>query len=974
MRRRLLTLGLACLAATSGCFGGSPGGVGASKKPAAVKTTGPGPVVVDGLVVPAGPVVTLTGKVKIISDNGAGIISDNGAGLIGQAKGAIISDNGGGIISNNSGAIISDNGAGLISNNGGGLTSKVKRTLLATPGLAVYRLADASITLEDAAGHVLTDKAGHPVTAVSGKDGGYTLATPLPPGNLVAKIKLWNGGTLQAMVARDGAGDLALDLDTASTMGAAYVLGQFVKGDQRVFDKLPRVEAERLTTQLDVVRGYLQGAFKYDAKVLTDATDALRKREQGVDATIEEVKALLLGQAALGSQRLATSVPLGEPIGLTVMPDGTLVLGERFAGRVRQVLKDGTLETLADGVFGSKIQQNFLVQPDLALGPDGFLYSCSQRLARVYKLDKAEGTPVVGSGEHGREAVLGALATKIAPNTLAFAPDGTLYVGEYHGENSYDDKPPRILALKSDGSLRDLGVTAWGKCDLNGLLVEPDGALVVLACPPHGGPATFYRIRDGVPTVLSTEITAGDLADVARLPDGRFLISEADLGVVVRLDADGKNPTPVLGKGGAAASKELTHPTSLAAAPDGTIYVTDGATNLVYRFGTDGSWKAVAGAAATTQTGEGGAFAINQPMGLAEDDHGRILIAESGSSAIKRYANGQLELIAGGRRGASGGGVQASEALLDAPTGLAYANGTTWLLDGGSRTLQKFGPDGVIDIVAGRVPGLELPAPGVRQGAKETQLAGSLLLALAPDGRPYWASHVTHSIARMSTTGPDAEVEGVVGKIQLGTSSGFGGLLVSGFEPDPAKAELQFPFGLAFDPAGDLYFCDAMGFRVYKLAGTGGASPRLEVFAGLGPAATINMAQAVGADGAIDPQNGVDRAKVALVAPLGLCFDKAGTMYVAEAGTRNLTKLYGIFGGKLPIDPTALPPVDARIRKITPDGTVTTIAGPGGKFFTNPKSQDALIMPASMVVDRAGRLIIVDTGANLVRILPAGTF
>ena len=48
---------------------------------------------------------TLTGKVKIISDNGGGIISDNGGG--------IISDNGGGVISNNSGNIIANNGGGL---------------------------------------------------------------------------------------------------------------------------------------------------------------------------------------------------------------------------------------------------------------------------------------------------------------------------------------------------------------------------------------------------------------------------------------------------------------------------------------------------------------------------------------------------------------------------------------------------------------------------------------------------------------------------------------------------------------------------------------------------------------------------------------------------------------------------------------------------------------------------------------------
>jgi hypothetical protein len=69
-----------------------------------------------------------------------------------------------------------------------------------------------------------------------------------------------------------------------------------------------------------------------------------------------------------------------------------------------------------------------------------------------------------------------------------------------------------------------------------------------------------------------------------------------------------------------------------------------------------------------------------------------------------------------------------------------------------------------------------------------------------------------------------------------------------------------------------------------------------------------------------------------------------------------------------------LPGLPPRIRRIAPDGTITTIAGPGGKFFPDPTAEDALYVPTSLVVTPDGRLVITDIGSNLVRILPAGSY
>jgi hypothetical protein len=66
--------------------------------------------------------------------------------------------------------------------------------------------------------------------------------------------------------------------------------------------------------------------------------------------------------------------------------------------------------------------------------------------------------------------------------------------------------------------------------------------------------------------------------------------------------------------------------------------------------------------------------------------------------------------------------------------------------------------------------------------------------------------------------------------------------------------------------------------------------------------------------------------------------------------------------------------VPARVRRIGPDGTVHNVAGPRAKYFPDLQAEDGLILPAAICVAPDGRLAIVDTGANLVRILPAGAY
>jgi DNA-binding beta-propeller fold protein YncE len=80
-------------------------------------------------------------------------------------------------------------------------------------------------------------------------------------------------------------------------------------------------------------------------------------------------------------------------------------------------------------------------------------------------------------------------------------------------------------------------------------------------------------------------------------------------------------------------------------------------------------------------------------------------------------------------------------------------------------------------------------------------------------------------------------------------------------------------------------------------------------------------------------------------APPGLVVDHAGNIYAADNG-------------------------NYRIRKISPDGTITTVAGngmPGLSGDGGPATSAQLSSVPGLAVDPAGRLWIVDSGANRIR-------
>jgi hypothetical protein len=252
-----------------------------------------------------------------------------------------------------------------------------------------------------------------------------------------------------------------------------------------------------------------------------------------------------------------------------------------------------------------------------------------------------------------------------------------------------------------------------------GYLIADQGNCRVRSVGPGGGIATLAGTTtcgfsgDGGPATsaqLSTAIT-----DVEPMPDGGFLIADANNNRVRRVFGDGHIDTVAgtaagagyNGDGISANTAQLSFPDGLAARSDGSFLISDNDNFRVRNVAADGTISTVAGNGGPGSGGDGGPATSAQlndtgDIELAAD--GSLLIADTGNNRIRRVSStGTITNAAGNGTGAFGGdGAPAVLASLSAPNGLAaLPDGGFLIADRLNNRIRRVGSGGIISTVAG---------------------------------------------------------------------------------------------------------------------------------------------------------------------------------------------------------------------------------------------------------------------------------
>jgi hypothetical protein len=266
-----------------------------------------------------------------------------------------------------------------------------------------------------------------------------------------------------------------------------------------------------------------------------------------------------------------------------------------------------------------------------------------------------------------------------------------------------------------------------------------------------------------------------------------------------------------------------------------------------------------------------------------------------------------------GTAGFSGDGGAATAARLWNPIGVAIdAADNLYISDSNNHRIRKITAAGVISTVAGNGASSGALGDG---GLATTVPLGSLYgVAVDAAGNLYFAELNNNRVRKVNTAG-------VISTVAGNGTQGFSG------DGGPATAaQFYYPFGVVVDAAGNLYISDINNNRVRKVNTSGVIS----TVAG-------NGSQSLSGDGAPATAAG-------MVGPSGLAMDAAGNLYIAEMG--------------------------GRIRKVTKEGVISTVAGNGTAGFGGDggvASAAQLNQPRGVAVDSVGNLYLADWGNNRIR-------
>ena len=338
--------------------------------------------------------------------------------------------------------------------------------------------------------------------------------------------------------------------------------------------------------------------------------------------------------------------------------------------------------------------------------------------------------------------------------------------------------------------------------------------------------------------------------------------------------------------------------------------------------GTSFNIATVAGTGAGGFTGNGGAATsatLNVPIQVAVDASHNLYIADSNNNMIRKVSGGKISIVAGtGAAGYSGDGAAATSAQLSGPYSVWLdSSGNFYIGDLNNQVVRKVAGSTITTVAGNNTPGYS----GDLGPATSAQFNLPFGLATDSSGNLYIADSANHRIRVVAPTGTVSTVagDGNYRTPPVGAFAGDGGAATG--------AALNSPYGICLDSSGNLYIADSGNHRIRKVDTNG----IITTVAGTGTAGVAG--------------DGGPALKAQLNRPWDVKVDSAGDLFIADYN-------------------------NSRIRMVTPDGVIKTIAGGTGTGYTGDgfiATNAQLNEPTGIAIDTNGNIYIADSANYVIR-------
>ena len=304
---------------------------------------------------------------------------------------------------------------------------------------------------------------------------------------------------------------------------------------------------------------------------------------------------------------------------------------------------------------------------------------------------------------------------------------------------------------------------------------------------------------------------------------------------------------------------------------------------------------------------------FNLATGIATDSAGNIYVANYHNTILKITPAGMIMTLAGApdvRAHADGIG---SAASFIYPIGIAADSAANiYVADKVSNVIRKITPAGIVTTFVGNA-GVAGSADGIGTDARFNSPVG---VATDSTGNLYVADYGNDTIRKVAPNGAVTTLAGTAGA--AGNRDGVG-----------ANASFTPPYGIATDSAGNVYVAEMSSHTIRKI------TPAGVVTTLAGKAGETGHADGTGAD-------------ARFYSPHGIATDEAGNVYVADHSNDT-------------------------IRKITPSGVVTTIAGKAGESaeYDGIGGAARFSDPMAVATDSKGNVFVLEAD-NIREIAPRG--